>query len=115
MKNAITKAVTAGAVTYTVLSVVYGDAQYAAYGPVQVATEDIFKVVPVLASILYPLIASQWPRAARWVGLIRDAFKYQPPEKARIMRNVGEIEGMVDPGSDIAIYCQEIREELTNA
>ena len=112
--NFLTKAITAAAVAFSGMTLIYGDAEYAAVGPVSVQTDMLMKIVPVLAAVVWPVLSKKWPVIASTLSLALRMIQYRNPEIANLLSNVDSLTVHAKSNGDDAMAknCEEIRAKL---
>lgn len=71
MKSFLMRATGAAGVTYAAAHMIYGNAQYASAGGVQIPANIVQQLLPILIGIFYPIIAEKWP----WLGTLLGFLK----------------------------------------
>lgn len=117
----LSRAVAAAAVAYSIISLIYGQAEYAAVGSVEFDTSWIETLIPAIAAIAYPLLSKFVPgwsiisKTLSWVLPKPDADT--PAVTRHLLQLIREINALEEQAAkagniDVVARCGVIRTGL---
>jgi len=107
-------AISAAAITFSALHLLYGNAEYAAVGPAHIQVETLTQILTALSAIVAPVVMKKWPVAYGVLKLVIDIIRYRDPAVAKALSRLSAVEAYAhQENNPVAVaLCEQLRSLL---